>query len=104
MMILVGDVLKKTSAVFGDGMWDVEDFSRSMWGSDSLSFYLLVQRSIASMGVPVSQLAFCLNPIVVCYHGIVLLMYISHNNEHHGSRKYHPQFAAENRELYWNLL
>lgn len=30
MMIMVGDVLKKTSAVFGDGMWDVEDFSRSM--------------------------------------------------------------------------
>ncbi|KAI5078415.1 hypothetical protein GOP47_0006086 [Adiantum capillus-veneris] len=29
-MIMVGDVLKKTSAVFGDAMWDVEDFSRTM--------------------------------------------------------------------------
>lgn len=31
MMIMVGDVLKKTSAVFGDAMWDVEDFGRSMY-------------------------------------------------------------------------
>lgn len=31
-MIMVGDVLKKTSAVFGEGMWDVEDFPRSMCG------------------------------------------------------------------------
>lgn len=30
MMIMVGDVLKKTSALFGDTMWDVEDFGRSM--------------------------------------------------------------------------
>ncbi|MCO5603432.1 hypothetical protein L7F22_057582 [Adiantum nelumboides] len=29
-MIMVGDVLKKTSALFGDAMWDVEDFSRTM--------------------------------------------------------------------------
>lgn len=29
-MIMVGDVLKKASAVFGDAMWDVEDFSRAM--------------------------------------------------------------------------
>eukprot|EP00250_Pteridium_aquilinum_P014980 c22313_g2_i1 orf=278-2104(-) len=29
-MIMVGDVLKKTSAVFGEAMWDVEDFSRTM--------------------------------------------------------------------------
>jgi hypothetical protein len=35
MMIMVGDVLKKTSAVFGDGMWEVEDFARSMCGFDS---------------------------------------------------------------------
>lgn len=38
MMIMVGDVLKKTSAVFGDGMWDVEDFSRSMYGFSSFFF------------------------------------------------------------------
>lgn len=30
-MIMVGDVLKKTSAVFGDSMWDVEDLSRTMY-------------------------------------------------------------------------
>lgn len=29
-MILVGDILKKTSAVFGDAMWDVSDFTRTM--------------------------------------------------------------------------
>ncbi|KAG0561368.1 hypothetical protein KC19_9G059400 [Ceratodon purpureus] len=37
MMIFVGDVLKKTSAVFGEGMWDVEDFSRSMQAIKSRS-------------------------------------------------------------------
>lgn len=45
MMIMVGDVLKKTSAVFGDAMWDVEDFGRSMYAryfffSYSLFLYL----------------------------------------------------------------
>lgn len=30
-MIMVGDVLKKTSAVFGDAMWDVDDFGRVMY-------------------------------------------------------------------------
>lgn len=39
-MIMVGDVLKKTSAVFGDEMWDVEDFGRSMWGFSFLLFAL----------------------------------------------------------------
>lgn len=29
-MVMVGDILKKTSSVFGEAMWDVEDFSRTM--------------------------------------------------------------------------
>lgn len=40
-MIMVGDVLKKTSAVFGDEMWDVEDFGRSMWGFSFLLLHLM---------------------------------------------------------------
>lgn len=39
MMIMVGDVLKKMSVVFGDGMWDVEDFLCSMYG---FSFFFFV--------------------------------------------------------------
>lgn len=47
MMIMVGDVLKKTSAVFGDGMWEVEDFSRSMQAIKSRSgpVSLILERS-----------------------------------------------------------
>ncbi len=33
MMIMVGDVLKKTSAISGDAMWDVDDFARAMYSS-----------------------------------------------------------------------
>jgi len=33
MMIMVGDVLKKTSAISGDAMWDVDDFVRAMYSS-----------------------------------------------------------------------
>ena len=56
-MIMVGDVLKKTSAVFGDGMWDVEDFSRSMCGSDSSCTVILFMRIVHCS----EQLALCLN-------------------------------------------
>jgi hypothetical protein len=33
MMIMVGDVLKKTSAISGDAMWDVDDFVHAMYSS-----------------------------------------------------------------------
>jgi hypothetical protein len=48
MMIMVGDVLKKTSAISGDAMWDVDDFVRAMHAIKARngSVSLVLERSV----------------------------------------------------------